>query len=32
MLKQHSESKGLQIKSIELVPSKHMSENIYNFI
>ena len=28
--KQHGESKGLQIKGVELVPSKHMSESMYN--
>jgi len=28
--KQYGESKGLQIKGVELVPSKHISENMYN--
>jgi len=28
--KQHGESKGLQIEGVEPVPSKHMSESIYN--
>jgi len=28
--KQHGESKGLQIKGVEPVPSKHMLESIYN--